>query len=35
MNFPDREAWVFSAKTYGAALLAMFIALAAGLDRPG
>ncbi|QGZ65287.1 FUSC family protein [Paraburkholderia acidisoli] len=35
MTLPDREAWVFSAKTYAAALLALYLALAAGLDRPG
>jgi uncharacterized membrane protein YccC len=34
-NLCDREAWLFSVKTYGAALLALYIALATGLDRPG
>ncbi|RKT20345.1 putative membrane protein YccC [Paraburkholderia sp. RAU2J] len=34
-NIGDREAWLFSVKTYGAALLALYVALASGLDRPG
>ncbi|WP_168666232.1 FUSC family protein [Paraburkholderia sp. SG-MS1] len=35
MRLPSRDAWVFSCKTYLAAMLALYIALSADLARPG
>lgn len=35
MQFPNTDAWIFAAKTYLAAMLALFIALDLNLDRPG
>lgn len=35
MRFPGLEAWAFALKTYAAAILALYVALAADLGRPG
>ena len=34
MTWPDRRAWLFAAKTFAAALLALYVSLRLGLPRP-